>query len=138
MRIALLLALILMLPCQKEAKSICYLKDRFFIQQAMDIQLNPQDYSDKIINIEGLFEKYVDENKIERYIVYRKTAGCCGDDGSVGFEFLYKKGKLDIKPGEWILVEGHVLEKADKEGNNLIYLDAISVTKKKKGTEFVK
>ncbi len=100
----------------------------------MDIQLNPQDYSDKIINIEGLFEKYVDENKIERYIVYRKTAGCCGDDGSVGFEFVHKKGKLDIKPGEWILVEGHVLTRADIG----IYLDAISVTKKKKGVEFVR
>jgi len=136
MRIAILLILMPMLLCSKETKSICYLKDRFFIQQAMDIRLNPQDYSNKIINIEGLFEKYVDEGK-ERYVVYRKTAGCCGDDGSIGFEFVYKKGKLDIKPGDWILVEGHVLTKMD-EGDDFIYLDAISVTKKKKGTEFVR
>ena len=128
--------LILCFFFQKEAgaekpRAICSLKDRFFIQQINDIYLNPQSYRDKVIQIEGFFGTYVDEDKVRRYIVFRKTAGCCGDDGSSGFEFVYKKGKLDFNPDEWIFVEGIVKERSGKGPD--IYLEASSVVKKDKG-----
>jgi uncharacterized membrane protein YcgQ (UPF0703/DUF1980 family) len=119
-------------------KSFCYLKDRLFVQQVRDIYLNPQSYGNKIIQIEGSFGKYTDENKKERYEVFRKTTGCCGDDGTAGFEFVYKKEKLDFKENEWILVEALVKERVI-DGYDHIYLEAISVVKKDKGKakEFV-
>jgi uncharacterized membrane protein YcgQ (UPF0703/DUF1980 family) len=119
-------------------KSFCYLKDRLFVQQVRDIYLNPQSYGNKIIQIEGFFGKYTDENKQERYEVFRKTAGCCGDDGTAGFEFVYKKEKLGFKENEWILVEALVKERVI-DGYDHIYLEAISVVKKDKGKakEFV-
>jgi uncharacterized membrane protein YcgQ (UPF0703/DUF1980 family) len=143
MKLLVLIILTFLLSFQEagakdNSKSVCYLKDRFFIQQVNDINLNPQDYKDKIIQIEGLFNKYVDENNVERYVVYRKTAGCCGDDGSSGFEFAYKKEKLNFKPEQWILVEARVAERTAKGGNHvIIYLEATSVVEKPKGKEFV-
>jgi len=136
-----LLMLLLFCPCamaQANTKSFCLLKDRLFIQQVRDIYLNPQTYGDKIIQIEGFFDKYIDEDKQERYEVFRKTAGCCGDDGRAGFEFVYKKEKLGFKVNEWILVEAVVKERTI-DGYDHIYLEAISVVKKDKGKakEFV-
>ncbi|GBU24360.1 hypothetical protein R83H12_00989 [Fibrobacteria bacterium R8-3-H12] len=139
MRISVLPLLMLLLFCQNamaqtKNKSFCLLKDRLFVQQVQDIYLNPQTYGDKIVQIEGFFEKYMDENNQERYEVFRKTAGCCGDDGRAGFEFVYKKEKLKFHQNEWILVEAIVKERAAD-----VYLEAISVTKKDKGKakEFV-
>jgi len=139
MKISILPFLMLLLFChsamaQEKAKSFCLLKDRLFVQQVSDIYLNPQTYGDKIVQIEGFFEKYIDEKKQERYAIFRKTAGCCGDDGRAGFEFVYKKEKLKFGQNEWIMVEAIVKERAAD-----VYLEAISVIKKDKGKakEFV-
>ncbi|MDR2584429.1 MAG: hypothetical protein LBC75_13205 [Fibromonadaceae bacterium] len=139
MKISVLPLLMLLLFCsnamaQAKTKSFCLLKDRLFVQQVSDIYLNPQTYSDKIVQIEGFFEKYLDDDNHEHYAVFRKTAGCCGDDGRAGFEFVYKKEKLNFRRNEWIMVEAIVRERAAD-----VYLEAISVTKKDKGKakEFV-
>jgi len=138
MRISILPLLMLLLFCpamaQTNTKSFCLLKDRLFVQQVRDIYLNPQTYGNKIVQIEGFFEKYMDDDKHEHYEIFRKTAGCCGDDGRAGFEFVYKKEKLNFRQYEWILVEAVVKERAAD-----VYLEAISVTKKDKGKtkEFV-
>jgi uncharacterized membrane protein YcgQ (UPF0703/DUF1980 family) len=145
MKISILLILMLLLFCPRYAmseansKSVCYLKDRLFIQQISDIHLNPQNYQNKIIQIEGFFGKYIDEKKAERYSVYRKTAGCCGYDGSAGFEFVYKKEKLGFKEDDWILVEAHIAKTKDVYDYDYIYLEAISVVQKDRGKakEFV-
>ena len=109
------------------AKKYCSIKDRLFVQQINDIRLNPQNYKDQIIQIEGFFMEYRDQE----YIVYRNTAGCCGADGMVGFEFKYKGGKLNFKQGEWVLVEGQVAK--GKIYDKYIYLEATSVIKKEQG-----
>jgi len=140
MKISVLPLLMLLFFChnamaQAKPKSFCLLKDRLFVQQVQDIYLNPQTYGDKIVQIEGFFEKYLDENNKERYSVFRKTAGCCGDDGRVGFEFVYNKEKLKFGLYEWIMVEAIVKGSTATD----VYLEAISVTKKDKGKtkEFV-
>jgi len=132
-----LLLMVLSANAEVKPKSFCLLKDRLFVQQVQDIYLNPRNYTDKIVQIEGFFEKYIDGNKQERYEVFRKTAGCCGDDGRAGFEFVYKE-KLKFKMYEWILVEALVKESSEN-GEDFVYLEAISVTKKDKGKakEFV-
>jgi len=146
MKVSILFVLVLLLfypknlMAEANSKNICSLKDRLFVQQVNDIHLNPQNYQDKVIQIEGFFGKYIDEKKVERYSVYRRTAGCCGYDGSVGFEFVYKKGKLSFKEDEWIYVEAHIAKSKDIIYDyDRIYLDAISVVPKEKGKakEFV-
>ncbi|MCL1956146.1 MAG: hypothetical protein FWF63_02385 [Fibromonadales bacterium] len=138
MKIFALPLLMLLLFCQgamaQTNKSFCLLKDRLFVQQVRDIYLNPQTYGDKIVQIEGFFEKYMDDDNHEHYEIFRKTAGCCGDDGRAGFEFVYKKERLNFRQNEWIMVEAIVKERAAS-----VYLEAISVTKKDKGKtkEFV-
>jgi len=129
----LLLLMFLHVMAEEPKKSFCLLKDRLFVQQVQDIYLNPRNYTDKIVQIEGFFEKYIDENNRERYEIYRKTAGCCGNDGRAGFEFVYKKEKLKFNMYEWISVEALVKE------SDHVYLEAISVNKKDKGKtkEFV-
>jgi uncharacterized membrane protein YcgQ (UPF0703/DUF1980 family) len=145
MKISLLLVLTLLLFCPRYAVSeanpkVCSLKDRLFVQQVSDIHLNPQNYKNKIIQVEGFFGKYIDEKKAERYSVYRRTAGCCGYDGSVGFEFIYKNGKLSFKEDDWILVEAQIAKTTnDIYDYDYIYLEAISVVPKERGKakEFV-
>ena len=143
MKISVLSLLMLLIFCpqamaQASTKSFCLLKDRLFVQQVRDIYLNPQTYGDKIVQIEGFFEKYKDDDNQERYEVFRKTAGCCGDDGRAGFEFVYNKEKLNFKTNEWIMVEALVKERKI-DGYGHIYLEAISVVKKDRGKakEFV-
>jgi len=136
----ILMSLLLMFfsaSAEVKPKSFCLLKDRLFVQQVQDIYLNPRNYTDKIVQIEGFFEKYIDGNKQERYEVFRKTAGCCGNDGRAGFEFVYKE-KLKFNMYEWISVEALVKE-GSENGEDFVYLEAISVTKKDKGKakEFV-
>jgi uncharacterized membrane protein YcgQ (UPF0703/DUF1980 family) len=143
MKVVFSLILMFLLSFSKEAGAeaapkVCSLKDRFFVQQVNDIYLNPQTYKDQIIKVEGYFNKYIDEGNVERYVVYRNTAGCCGDDGSAGFEFAYNKGKLRFEPGQWILVEARLAERYAKSGGyEIIFLDAISVVEKREGKGFV-
>jgi uncharacterized membrane protein YcgQ (UPF0703/DUF1980 family) len=141
MKVVFSLILMFLLSFSKEvgaeaAPKVCSLKDRFFVQQVNDIYLNPDSYKDQIIKIEGYFNKYLDEKNIERYVVYRRTAGCCGDDGSAGFEFAYRKEKLSFKPDQWILVEARVAERYVGEYPKL-FLEAISVVEKREGKGFV-
>jgi uncharacterized membrane protein YcgQ (UPF0703/DUF1980 family) len=129
MRSTLLFALIFLLPCHAQKdRAVCSIKDRLFLQQVQDIYLNPDSYRGKTIQIEGFFGKFTDEKNKEFYVVFRNSAGCCGNDGKSGFEFVYKKGKLDFKDNEWIYVEAKLAEDGER-----IYLDATSVTKKQQG-----
>jgi len=138
-KISILFVLTFLLFCPRYAMSeekpkICSLKDRLFVQQVNDININPQNYKDKIIQIEGFFGKYVDDESVERYNVYRKTAGCCGYDGAVGFEFVYKNGKLNFKEDDWIYVEARIAKGTNETyGYDYIYLNAISVVPKAQG-----
>ncbi|MDR1099873.1 MAG: hypothetical protein LBL28_05265, partial [Treponema sp.] len=66
------------------------IKEKMFIAQTNDVYLNPEDYLGKTIKLEGLFkvEQYVGEDK--RYcFVLRYGPGCCGNDGSAGFEVAW-------------------------------------------------
>jgi uncharacterized membrane protein YcgQ (UPF0703/DUF1980 family) len=141
MKTVFLLILMLLLSSAKEARAeaapkICSIKDRFFVQQVNDIYFNPESYKDQIIKIEGYFNKYLDIGNVERYVVYRRTAGCCGDDGSAGFEFSYKE-KLQFKPGQWIFVEARVAERSSGGEHSMVFLEAISVVEKQEGKGFV-
>jgi hypothetical protein len=128
------------------------IKEKMFIAQTNDVYLNPEDYLGKTIKLEGLFklEQYVGEDK--RYcFVLRYGPGCCGNDGSAGFEVAWGRPQIYYpEPGKalpsgpdypvqntWVEAVG-VLDSYEEDGYPYLYLDLFSLTEKKdRGAEFV-
>jgi uncharacterized membrane protein YcgQ (UPF0703/DUF1980 family) len=113
------------------------IKEKMFIQQCDDIYTNPDEYEDKVIKLEGIYEEYKDTNSGKTYhIIYRKTPGCCGSDGQIGFQFSYN-GKMP-KPNDWIKVVGTIKAIKDTDGNKdiILHLSELQVSDKR-GTELV-
>jgi uncharacterized membrane protein YcgQ (UPF0703/DUF1980 family) len=121
---------------KKDAK-VTEIKEKMFIQQCDDIYTNPDEYEDKVIKLEGIYEEYKDTSSGKTYhIIYRKTPGCCGSDGQIGFQFSYN-GKMP-KPNDWIKVVGTIKAIKDTDGNKdiILHLSELQVSDKR-GTELV-
>jgi len=86
---------------------IFQIKEKMFIAQCNDIYLNPEDYKNKTIKLEGIYDEYTDPdtNKTYYYVI-RYGPGCCGNDGVAGFEILYD-GDFP-KLNDWIEVMGKI------------------------------
>ncbi|NPV89630.1 MAG: hypothetical protein HPY50_02485 [Firmicutes bacterium] len=113
------------------------IREKMFIQQCDDIYMNPADYKDKIIKLEGMYQEYVNKNEEKTYrYIYRRTPGCCGADGEAGFQFTYN-GKTP-KPNDWIKVAGTIEVVKDSTGyeNVILHLTELEVSDKR-GAEFV-
>lgn len=110
--------------------------EKMFIAQCNDVYLNPDDYQGKAIRLEGLYTIYADDQSGKTYhYVMRYGPGCCGYDGSAGFEFLYD-GELP-KLDDWIELVGTV-EKVTENDMEYIVLRASKVTVMEvRGAEFV-
>ena len=121
-------------PADKETVEV---KEKFFIQQCEYIYMNAGDFENRIIKIEGLCD-IREGNGEKRYYVYRNTPGCCGNDGMIGFRFLYKGDeKLALK--DWIAVTASLNIGKDSFGLTTIVLDAMEVTiREERGAEFVR
>jgi hypothetical protein len=129
------------------------IREKMFIAQTNDIYLNPEDYLGKTIKLEGLFkiDQYVGEDK-EYCFVLRYGPGCCGNDGSAGFEVAWNRiepgaGPASVKTlpagpafpavDAWVEAVG-VLDTYEEDGYPYIYLDLLSLTEKEdRGAEFV-
>ena len=110
--------------------------EKMFIAQCNDVYLNPDDYQGKAIRLEGLYSSQVDleGNKAYHYVM-RYGPGCCGYDGSAGFEFLYDGEMPQLN--DWIEVVGTV-EKMTENDMEYIVLRASKVTVLDvRGAEFV-
>ncbi|MDR2768886.1 MAG: metal ABC transporter permease, partial [Treponema sp.] len=70
--------------------SVVEIKEKMFIAQTNDIYLNAEDYLGKTIRLEGLFktDSYDDLSKTYCFVM-RYGPGCCGNDGSAGFEVAW-------------------------------------------------
>ncbi|MDR2400505.1 MAG: hypothetical protein LBD73_02505 [Deferribacteraceae bacterium] len=123
----------------KGGKKVVEIKERYFMAQCYDIMLNPEEYKNKLIKIQGI---YFEEDGYKG--IYRRTPGCCGDDGSIGFRIEFEGASP--KADDWIEVIGSV-EIAEysayediyiKAENEYIYLKAEKITiLEKRGREFV-
>jgi hypothetical protein len=142
-------------PVQKRAapeKIDLEIREKLFIAQTNDVYLNPEDYMGKIIKLEGLFkvEQYVGEAK-QYCFVLRYGPGCCGNDGSAGFEVAWGRPQPYAGPGAvktlppalfpqenaWVEAVG-VLDTYEEDGYPYLYLDLFSLTEKEeRGAEFV-
>jgi uncharacterized membrane protein YcgQ (UPF0703/DUF1980 family) len=111
-----------------------------FIAQTNDIYLNAEDYLGKTIRLEGLFktDSYDDLSKTYCFVM-RYGPGCCGNDGSAGFEVAWPDGQKRPYPSEddWVRAEG-TLRYYDEDGYPYLYLALASLTvEQNRGAEFV-
>ena len=109
-----------------------------FLTQLNDIYFNIGDYADKTIVVEGMFTylvSYLDEG-LRTPAVYRRSPGCCGNDGWGGF-MLDWNGKFP-KDDEWIRVAGRAFIQ-ENGGFEDLFLKVESLeVKKERGLEFVR
>ncbi len=110
--------------------------EKMFIAQCNDVYLNPDDYRGKAIRLEGMYDSFTDstDGTVYHYVT-RNSPGCCGADGSIGFEFLYDGETPQLN--DWIEVIGTV-EKMTVGESEYIVLRATKVTVLDvRGAEFV-
>ncbi|MDR0638641.1 MAG: hypothetical protein LBG27_07055 [Spirochaetaceae bacterium] len=137
---------------QSGADKVIEIKEKMFIAQTNDIYLNSEDYLGKTIRLEGLFktEQYAGEEAAPYCFVLRYGPGCCGYDGSAGFEVAWaprtgisNDPQVSVlapkypKEDDWVEAVG-TLSTYEEDGYPYIYLQLTSLNvKKDRGAEFV-
>jgi zinc transport system permease protein len=124
------------------AESVIEIKEKMFIAQTNEIYLNSEDYAGKTIKLAGLFKKERFSPEKEPYcFVIRYGPGCCGYDGSAGFEVAWDAPAPAEYPEEddWVEAVG-VLKSYFEDGNQNPYyylsLSRLTVLEER-GAEFV-
>jgi hypothetical protein len=140
---------------------IIEIKEKVFIAQTNDVYLNPDDYLGKTIKLEGLFRSDTYEGTGVTYnFVLRLGPGCCGNDGSAGFEVSWEaldensgvpRNPAQVKPpllprtrsftypneDDWVEAIG-VLKTYLEDGYPYLYIHLSSLTVlDQRGAEFV-
>ena len=122
------------------------IKEKLFIAQTNDVYLNPDEYMGRRIKLEGLFktDTYVGIEQPYRFVL-RYGPGCCGYDGTAGFEVSWPEGWEGTEGREsaypedddWVAAVG-VLDSYEEDGYPYIYLALESLeVKEERGAETV-
>jgi hypothetical protein len=110
------------------------IREKMFIAQTNEVYLNPEDYMGRTIKLEGLFKKQEYAGGAYCFVI-RYGPGCCGNDGSAGFEVAWDRPYP--QEDDWVEVVG-VLDSYDEDGYPYIYLALSSLmVKAERGREFV-
>jgi hypothetical protein len=128
-------------PARVSPGDVVKIEEKFFIAQTNDVYLNPGDYLGKTIRLEGIFKQVEYEGGGGYCIVLRYGPGCCGNDGSAGFEVSWDRTDPNPPPypgeDEWVEAEG-VLDYYREDDYPYLYLDLLSLrVKETRGAEFV-
>jgi uncharacterized membrane protein YcgQ (UPF0703/DUF1980 family) len=119
--------------------TVIEITEKMFIAQTNDVYLNPEDYMGKTIKIAGLM-KSESSTVVDYHFVIRYGPGCCGNDGTAGFEVAWDTAPEDYsypKEDEWVEAVG-VLSNYEEDGYPFLYLALSSLTvKQERGAEFV-
>jgi uncharacterized membrane protein YcgQ (UPF0703/DUF1980 family) len=141
--ISVVIAVIFIIGCFGSCKSksdVIEIGEKMFISQINDVYLNIDDYYEKTIKYEGIFKTQESYMQDEPYcFVIRFGPGCCGYDGTVGFEVAWADGSANIYPDvdSWVEATG-IVRVYQEDLYEYIYLDLISLTVlDKRGAEFV-
>lgn len=112
------------------------IQDRLFVAQFNDIYMNADDYMNRLIRYEGIYNEETDPRDGTVYCyVYRYGPGCCGFDSNVGFQVSIE-GTPPAKE-DWVEVEGY-LDFYDRDGwRYLIFRVTDYTVKAERGQETV-
>jgi zinc transport system permease protein len=113
-------------PVSANIGPVFEIKEKMFIAQTNDVYLNPEDYMGKTIKLEGLFKTAQYDSRDDPYcFVLRYGPGCCGNDGSAGFEVMWEgptdTGKLFPEIDAWVEAAG-TLKSYEEDGYPYLYL----------------
>ncbi|MHB9296192.1 zinc transport system permease protein [Pillotina sp. SPG140] len=113
------------------------IKEKMFIAQVNDIYLNTDDYIGKTIKVAGLF-KVEDYGKNPYYFILRYGPGCCGTDGTVGFEVAWDGAETSYPAvDDWVEAVG-TLSMYQENGYPYLYLALSELNVlDERGAEFV-
>jgi hypothetical protein len=128
-------------PIKAPSGDMVEIGEKFFIAQTNDVYLNPEDYLGKTIKLEGLFKRMEYEGGGGYCFVLRYGPGCCGNDGSAGFEVSWDRADPNPPPypneDDWVEAEG-VLGYYREDDYPYLYLNLSSLeVKESRGAEFV-
>lgn len=138
----LVLASASMLPVRAETADVhidLEVREKMFLAQINEIFINMNDYLGKTIALEGMFSTVSGGDGGPVYhLVYRKSPGCCGNDGIAGLEVLWDDPNATYPTeNDWVRAVG-VLEQYDENGTPYLRLRLISLdVKTDRGLEFV-
>lgn len=114
-------------------------REKMFLTQMTELYINIPDYLGKTIALEGMLDVFTDEATGTVYhSVYRKSPGCCGNDGYTGLEVVWDDPAATYPNlNDWVRVVG-VLEQYEEGGAPYLRLRLISLeVKAERGLEFV-
>lgn len=114
-------------------------REKMFLTQLTELQINNQDYLGKTIALEGMFTTFGDPAAGPVYhLVYRKSPGCCGNDGITGLEVAWTDPAAAYPAeNDWVRAVG-VLERYEEEGVPYLQLRLLSLdVLPERGLEFV-
>jgi uncharacterized membrane protein YcgQ (UPF0703/DUF1980 family) len=114
-------------------------REKMFLTQMTELYINIADYLGKTIALEGMFDMYTDQTTGTVYhSVYRKSPGCCGNDGYTGLEVVWDDPAAAFPAlNDWVRAVG-VLEQYEEDGAPYLRLRLISLeVKAERGLEFV-
>jgi len=135
--VILFLIIALLFTACTNIEDVLVIGERFFVAEITEIYLNSDDYLGRVIQYKGLFRTaYWETRGIYFHYVSRRTYGCCGDDGIVGFE-VYLDGVEPFPDNTWVEVIG-VLEEFELSGGSYLRLVVTSIRElTERGAEFV-
>ena len=112
------------------------IKEKMFLTQINDMYVNSEEYLGKTIRYEGIFQVYQFGEGVEPYYgVIRRSPGCCGNDGTAGFEVRWDKEYP--QENDWVEAVG-VLEEYLEDDFPYLRLALTSLTVlPTRGLEFV-
>ncbi|MDR1622835.1 MAG: hypothetical protein LBS00_10720 [Synergistaceae bacterium] len=123
------------------------IREKMFIEQCNDIYLNPEDYLDRMIKLEGIYEEEQEGSVTSRYVI-RYGPGCCGNDGLAGFEVIVdealavRAAPVQAAPvaqkGDWVEAIGSIQRLKDSDDLEYIVLKLSRLrVKEERGAEYV-
>ena len=117
------------------------IRERMFLAQVNDIYLNPDEYLNRTIKLEGIFFAGQNDGVPFHYVIRYAPGGCCGGDGMVGFEVRKDSGghvREFPANNSWVEAAG-VLKLYERGSLRQLYLELSSLTVlNTKGAEFVR
>ena len=132
----ILLAAVFAVTRETKETDIFEIKEKMFIQQCNDINFNIDEYVGKTVRLEGLYKafRFPKENgEVVVHYVYRKTPGCCGDDGEAGFMVFIENCPVP-ELNAWVEATGKV--EVTDIGLPVLRLSSLKVMNER-GAEFV-
>ena len=115
-------------------------REKMFLTQITELMTNTPDYLGKTIALEGMFTSgtYGEGDALTYHLVYRRSPGCCGNDGITGLEVLWDDPAA-VYPAEndWVRAVG-TLEQYEEDDISYLRLRLLSLTVlPERGQEFI-